>query len=670
MTDLKSLDGDTASIIRQALAAAQSGNVQHACSLAEQGLRSGGDTAALNAMLGVLRCRSGDLDQGVGHLRAALELQPQDFVIATNLAAALVELGDHQAALDVATRDRAEADQTLRIARFRGFAAQSLGDHARAVEAYTHIVDHAPTDWEAWNNLGNARSGVGDPEGSVAALRRAMELNPQSPPVRLNFATALGRAGDVAQSEAELRRMAAEFADDPRSRRELHALLKAQLREEEALEAIEDAARCDPADTELLLALASQRLLLLHTDAAEAAYRQVLHIEPGNSLANLGLAVVYDLSNRTEALAALVGEAAARDVEPGVLSFIKAFDHRRAKRFAEGLEALTQVPEELETARRVHLLGQLLEGLGSYDEAFRAFSRMNEISRDDPSRPEDRAAAYRHGLKAHYEAATPEWAGRWRKEAKRDPRPSPVFLVGFPRSGTTLLDTMLMGHPQVEVLEEEPTTRHASEMLRDFAGLPVATDDQIQAARDAYFRTAASLTPLAPGKLLVDKNPLAMNMLPQIHRIFPDARIILALRHPCDVLLSCFSTNFKLNDAMSNFVRLDTAAELYDLSFRFFERVEALFKLPVHRIQYENVVAGREQELRSLLDYLSLDWDKDVLDHQATAMGRGRIKTASYSQVVEPIYTRAAGRWEHYREQLAPVLPVLEPWIRKFGYAL
>ena len=207
-------------------------------------------------------------------------------------------------------------------------------------------------------------------------------------------------------------------------------------------------------------------------------------------------------------------------------------------------------------------------------------------------------------------------------------------------------------------------------MLGDFAALPLATDEQISAARDAYFRTAASLTPLAPGKLLVDKNPLAMNMLPMIHRIFPDARIILALRHPCDVLLSCFMTNFKLNDAMSNFVRLDTAADLYDLSFGFFERAQQLFGMPVHRIHYENVVSNREDELRALLDFLSLEWDEDVLDHQATALGRGRIKTASYSQVAEPIYTRATGRWEQYREQLAPVLPILEPWVRKFGYSL
>ena len=670
MTDLKSLDGDTASIIRGALSAAQAGDLERACELAAVGLRSGGDAGALNAMLGVLRCRLGDTKQGVVHLRAAIELQPDDLTIATNLTAALVEQGEHEAAMAVATQARAEADGTLRLARFRAFAAQSAGDFAQAVEAYEHVVARAPADWEAWNNLGNARSGAGDQQGSVAALSRAVELNPRARPVRLNFATALGRAGDAGQAEQQLRQMAADFPDDASALRELHTLFKAQLREEDALGAIEAAVEREPANVELLLATASQRLMMLHTDAAEQAYRQVLDRDPGNSLANLGLAVVYDLSNRADALALLVDQAAARGIDPGALAFIRAFDHRRAKRFAEGLEALRHVPEELETARRVHLHGQLLEGAGKYDEAFRAFSRMNEISRGDASRPEDRAAAYRGTLRAHYEAATPEWAAGWRKETVPDSRPSPVFLVGFPRSGTTLLDTMLMGHPQIEVLEEEPTTRHASEALRPFADLPAASDEQIQAARDAYFSTAASLGAMTPGKLLIDKNPLAMNMLPQIYRIFPDARIILALRHPCDVLLSCFSTNFKLNDAMSNFVRLDTAAELYDLSFSFFERAQKLFDMPVHRIVYENIVADREQELRSLLDFLELDWNEDVLDHQTTAMGRGRIKTASYSQVVEPIYTRAAGRWEKYRDQLSPVLPVLEPWIRKFGYTL
>lgn len=313
-------------------------------------------------------------------------------------------------------------------------------------------------------------------------------------------------------------------------------------------------------------------------------------------------------------------------------------------------------------------MAQLLEGVGRYDEAFETYTRMNELRSAEGLPPEPRAENYRKLIRERLEATTPQWVSRWRPEAEKDPRPAPVFLVGFPRSGTTLLDTMLMGHPGIEVLEEEPTLLEAFQILEDHDALPVATDDKIRAARNAYFEAAGARTPLKPGNLLVDKNPLAMNALPVIRRLFPEARIILALRHPCDVVLSCYVTNFSLNDGMSNFVHLDTAAELYDLSFTYFERCQELMPMPTHKVIYENVVADRERELAALFDFLGLDWHDAVLDHQATARSRGRIKTASYAQVVEPIYTRSAGRWQNYRKHLEPIIPILKPWIDKFGY--
>jgi hypothetical protein len=226
---------------------------------------------------------------------------------------------------------------------------------------------------------------------------------------------------------------------------------------------------------------------------------------------------------------------------------------------------------------------------------------------------------------------------------------------------------MLMGHEGIEVLEEEPTLLKASKIL-PFEDLAAAGDEQIRAAQEEYFRVAKLHVPLAPGKLLVDKNPLSLNALPTIRRLFPDSKIILALRHPLDVVLSCYITNFKLNDGMSNFLRLETAAEFYDLSFRYFEKARDLIGPPVHTVVYENVVKDRERELRSLLDFLALDWSDEVLEHESTALNRGRIKTASYAQVAQPIYDRSAGRWRNYDKHLEPILPVIGPWVAKFGY--
>ncbi|WP_426693029.1 sulfotransferase [Sphingomonas sediminicola] len=669
MTAVSVLDDQTAAAIREAITAARSGRIPEAVSIAERALANGGDVAALNAMIGTLHCQTGNLDAGIRHLQAARQARPSDPVVSSNLATALAQKGDFAGALDALSEDVARTDPTMQLLRVRAFLAQQVGDYSAAIRTYESIVAVAPEDWESWNNLGNARRLAGDIEGSVAALERASDLNSAAPPIRLNYATALAAVGRVDDAEAQLRRMAEDFPQDTKSLRELHAMLKELGREEPALEAIEAASKRDPADIELLLALASQRLNLLHTEAAEEAYRKAVEREPGNSLANLGLAVVFELTNRTGDLSNLVNEAQKRGVGEDVLNFIRAFDYRRQKKFDEGLAALEKVPDELETARRCHLLGQLEEGAGHYDEAFAAYTRMNEIQRGDPTRPEERAAAYRTVVGNQRETISAKWLKGWREDASKCDRPSPAFLVGFPRSGTTLLDTMLMGHPNVEVLEEEPTLLKASKIL-PFDALADASDQRIEEARNEYFKVAGERTPLAPGKLLIDKNPLSMNALPTIRRLFPEARIILALRHPCDVVFSCYATNFKLNDGMSNFLGLDTAAELYDLSFSYFEKAQGLLGLSVHKVVYENVVGDREIELRSLLDFLGLEWSDDVLDHELTALSRGRIKTASYAQVAQPIYSQAAGRWTNFREHLEPVLPVLEPWLAKFGYSL
>ena len=670
MTAVSTLDDKTAAAIREAISAARSGRVPDAVSIGEKALASGGNPAALNAMLGTLHCQSGNLEAGIGHLRAAHAERPTDPVIASNLATALAQQGQNSAALEILTEDLARSDPTLRLQRIRAYLAQEAGQHANSIKAYEEIVAAVPEDWEAWNNLGNVHRLAGDAEASVKALDRAVQLNPASPPVRLNHAMALAGAGQVDEAEKCLHKMAEDYPQDTKPLRELYAIMKELGREEEALEAITAAHERDPADLEMAIIVAGQQLNVLKPEDAEQTYRRILEVDPAHDLATLGLAVVFELANRTDELAELIDGIEQRGVRKDVVNFVRAMGHRRAKRFAEGLAALKQVPEELESTRRYHLLGQLEEGAGHYAEAFEAFAKMNALQAADMTKPTERGAAYRDRLRYQRDTLSKSWVDAWRAASASDSRPSPAFIVGFPRSGTTLLDTMLMGHPRIEVLEEEPALLEASKVLEPFDQLPTAGDDEIRNARDIYFKEAAERTPLESGKLLIDKNPLSLNALPLIHRLFPDARVILALRHPCDAVFSCFASNFKLNDGMSSFLQLDTAAELYDLSFSYFEKARELFDQQIHEIRYEDVVDDRERALRALIEYLGLDWSDEVLDHQSTALNRGRIKTPSYHQVVQPIYRQAAGRWTNYRKPLEPVFPVLEAWVARFGYTL
>jgi tetratricopeptide (TPR) repeat protein len=670
MATASTINDLTAGAIRQALTAAAAGRLADACAVGERALAEGGDIAALNAMLGMLQSKAGNAERALDHLRVAHRARPADPIIANNLVKALVQLEHRAEALDLLSQEVIAADTSGELLKLRGFLAQMTENFDLAILCYQEVVAREPDDCEMWNNLGNAYRSAGKLDEAIEALERAAKLDPTAAPIRLNLASVLFVAGEWILAERELRNMAADFPDDPVPLRELHAVLKEEGRDDEALSAIEGALERAPDDIVLLLAQASHLSHILETARSEQAYRRVIELDPKNSLAHIGLAFCFDVTNRTEELAGLVELAEQREVGPNALNFVKAFVHRRAKRYAEGLAVLEQVPDDVESSRRAHLMGQLLEGVGRYDEAFAEFTKMNELVSKEGAPPEHRATAYRELIHSRFEGTTEEWARRWRSETTEDPRPAPVFLVGFPRSGTTLLDTMLMGHPGIEVLEEERTLFETFNILADHDALPEADDQIIREARDTYFAAVEALTPLKPGNLLVDKNPLAMNAIPIIRRLFPKARIILAVRHPLDVVLSCYVTNFRLNAGMANFVSLDTTAELYDLSFSYFDRAQQLLGLPTHTVVYENVVADRDRELRSLFEFLELDWHDAVLDHQSTALSRGRIKTASYAQVTEPIYKRSAGRWQNYRKHLEPIFPVLRPWVEKFGYEL
>lgn len=660
----------TAAAIREAMSAAQSGRLNDATATAERALVNGGDVIALNALLGMLRGRAGDLEGAIRHLRLAHQGLPTDINIATNLAAALVDQGKFAEALDVARSGLAASDPSLELMRLRAYSAQMSGNIEAALAAYEALLQAVPNDWEALNNLGNTRINAGDLSGGIAALRRSAEINPNAAPIRLNLARALHRHGELEEAERVLRQMAEDFPSDVKPLTDLHDLLKdAGRADEEILSVLIQAAKRAPDDLAIWLALGRQHGLMYDHDASNSAFRNALRIDPANAEAYLALATLNDHKG-AEALDALTTEAERTGIGANALNLIRALAHRRAKRDRPGLDLLGRIAEDFEPLRRAELLGSFHDRLGHYEEAFAAFTRMNELHVEDPGRPLERAAILRKELRERIAETTPKWAASWTSPAPTPVRPSPIFLLGFPRSGTTLLDTMLMGHPDVEVLEERPLVNDISKSLGGLDAIAKLGPDELRAAQQRYFQKAADYAPLASASKLVDKSPLHLYAVQYIHRLFPDAHYILALRHPADAVLSCFISNFQLNDSMANFLRLDTAAEFYDLCFSNWEATRALFPLNVHVVRYEDLIDNTEAELHRVTDALGIRWHDRMLDHQETAAGRGVISTASYAQVTEPIYRRSVGRWLNHRKHLEPVFPVLHRWIDKFGYTL
>jgi hypothetical protein len=257
-------------------------------------------------------------------------------------------------------------------------------------------------------------------------------------------------------------------------------------------------------------------------------------------------------------------------------------------------------------------------------------------------------------------------AWRWPKDAT----PSPAFLIGFPRSGTTLLNQILASHSRIVCLEERlyfsnaVTTAVTSFKIDNYDAL---TEPEIARVRAAYWTAVRAETGERLDRLVVDKMPLNIVVLPMIKRIFPDAKIIFALRDPRDVILSCYQQSFSMNDAMVQFLQLETAAAYYDSVMRLYELCVEKLALDIHQVRYEEVIANLEGAARGISTFLEVDYEPGMLDYRQTALRRD-IDTPSARQVIQPLYTRSISRWRRYAAQLAPILPVLEPWVERFGY--
>lgn len=157
-------------------------------------------------------------------------------------------------------------------------------------------------------------------------------------------------------------------------------------------------------------------------------------------------------------------------------------------------------------------------------------------------------------------------------------------------------------------------------------------------------------------------------LLPLIHLLFPNAKIIFALRDPRDVVTSCFTQQFLLNAAMFQFLSLETTARYYDAVMRLAETARARLPLDLHVVRYEDLVADFDSEVASLLRFLDLPWDERVHGFHDTARSR-LIRTPSAAQVRQPLYASSVARWRRYERQLEPVLPKLKPWLEAYGYA-
>jgi tetratricopeptide (TPR) repeat protein len=618
---------------REAMERARRGDFEGAIRAGETAILEASDDFGLRIFLGLLHGRRGQLESAEAHLRHAVALDPDDALPRLELVRVLIGLNrvDEADALLRATAQQAAPTEQLRL---RALIHRRRGEFEAAAALYRDAIAVNAQDFESLGNLGVCLLALGDAEKAADALTASLTLRRDQLAFRDKWADAEVAAG----------------------------------RGEEGLKLATDFASANPDDVMVRVTIARLEDLLGRPERALVALEEGLALDPANAPALLALASLLERENQLEALEQLVERTVSLGLPESQTALIRAKLYYRQGNFRAALDAARLAPDATDSGSRAQLIGTIQDRLNDPQGAFEAFVAMNAEAAREVRDPRGAAARFRRMIAERTRLVNRDWVRGWTRTKVAPKRAAPVFLVGFPRSGTTLLDTFLMGHPDTCVAEEMPMLQTVSEALGDYDRLATLKEKEIESLRSLYFSEADARLPDAKGRLLIDKLPLAIVHVPLIHRLFPDARFIFAQRHPCDVVLSCFMTRFHPVGGMANFLDLEDTARLYDVVLAMWQRCRAVFPLLTHLVRYERLIDDPEIELRPLVAFLGLQWDGRLLDSHGTALERQFIATPSYSQVAEPIYDRAIGRWNRYLPQLRPVLPLLKPWADQMDY--
>lgn len=315
------------------------------------------------------------------------------------------------------------------------------------------------------------------------------------------------------------------------------------------------------------------------------------------------------------------------------------------------------------------LMGDCLDGLNRIAEAFAAYTQANTILRTHFANAF--AAAGTETALARVQRLTDFFRGRsfQPSEKGKSPVPTHVFLVGFPRSGTTLLEQVLASHPQIETMEERDCLIDAAmEFVAPADGLEkLATLDDAARLRDAYWARVAEAG-IAPSKpIFIDKMPLNTVLLCLVAKLFPQAKILFAQRDPRDVVLSCFRRRFAMNAQMYEFTSLDSTAAYYDAVMELASLYREKLALSICDVRHEDVVTDLDGETRRICEFLGVEFNPSMLQFAETARHRS-IDTPSAAQVSRGLSREGIAQWRRYEKELAPILPRLAPWVARFGY--
>ncbi|MEI9990519.1 MAG: sulfotransferase [Rhizomicrobium sp.] len=519
--------------------------------------------------------------------------------------------GDVAGAMNFADQAVGQGIEDIDLLTLAGQWRLRAGQVARALTVFERARALGPDNPEALTGLGISLTMLGRPQEALAAFDHGLAVAPGARYLVPHRAQALENAGRLREAQAALEQLVAAAPDNARALEQLASLC---------------VRRGDMA-------------------AARDYATRALKIASPLPAATIAVAAAELSDGNYEAVRALVALLGA---EPGI------------------------GPANQSIA--LGLLGDALDGLDKPDEAFAAYTAAREALRGPMAamfQGTESALDRVRRLESYFrEAPIAPWHAD-PSAAVASPVKTHVFLVGFPRSGTTLLEQALASHPSIRTMEEvDCLGAAAGEYFRAEDGMArfaALGDDDLARLRAAYWRRVGEAGIAADRPVFIDKMPLNSVHLGVIARLFPGAKVLFALRDPRDVVLSCFRRRLVMTAHLYELSTLAGAAAFYDAVMALARLYREKLALPVLDLKHEDMIADFDGETRRVCDFLGVEWSKKMRDFAADAKQRD-IKTPSAMQVVRGLNADGAGQWRRFAAQLAPVLPVLAPWVVRFGY--
>lgn len=518
------------------------------------------------------------------------------------------------------------------IVNHAAMARFELGDTEEAIKGLNKAISLNPTYADAHTNLGNVLLDLKRDTEAMEAYKTAIMARAESPEAYYGLGEIFLQRGELDKAHEAFTRALYFKPQYLEAHKQLGSTLEKQHDHEGARQIYEKAASLFPEDTECLNRLGNLALYIGDMETARHHYARVLEIDPTRTGARMNLIRLDDSNGEVEALLEIAEQ---------------------------------EMAEEADNYLTRYALGSALDKLGRYDEAFENYLEANRLKRPSYDyKPENYTALFQE-IAATFNSDFLEGIGERGGKDWGDKAEAPIFILGMPRSGTTLTEQILGSHSRVQPLGELDTFSKLATGVRPADKEGVSYPHTVKDYLPGVFKEIGRLyLELSGGDasaplFFTDKMPENFKFLGLIHLVFPNAKIIHCRRDPIDTCISCFMQNF----ASGQFFSYDLAelGKYYRDYAALMDHWEKVLPGRFLTVQYEDTVADLESQARRLLDHCGLPWEDQVLEFHKTDRP---VWTASAGQVHKPIYTSSVARWQRYEKHLGPLVEALGPLVK------